>query len=115
MEAVVEAAVAGDELAELALAVYVHHLGASVAAMAAAMGGVDAITFTGGVGENSAEVRARVARRLAFLGIEIDEAENRTPTLDADLSAPGSTVRAIVLRRTRGPPDRPRGEGHLGE
>ena len=97
MAAVAEAAVAGDELAELALAVYVHHLGAAITAMAAAMGGVDAVTFTGGVGENSAEVRARVARRLAFLGIEIDEAENRTPTLDADLSAAGSTVRMVVL------------------
>ncbi|MGA8724646.1 MAG: acetate/propionate family kinase [Acidimicrobiales bacterium] len=97
MAAVVEAA-AGDELAELGLAVYVHHLGAAIAAMAAAMGGVDAVTFTGGVGENSAEVRARVARRLVFFGIEIDQAENRTPTLDADLSTPGSTVKAVVLR-----------------
>lgn len=98
MEAVVEAAGAGDELAELALAVYVHHLGGAVAAMAAAMGGVDAIAFTGGVGENSPEVRARVARTLAFLGTEIDEGTNRAPVLDADLSAPGATVKAVVLR-----------------
>jgi acetate kinase len=98
MEAVVEAAEAGDELSELALRVYVHHLGAAVAAMAAAMGGVDAVTFTGGIGENSAAVRASVARTLGFLGVEVDEAANRDPALDADLSAPGSTVKALVLR-----------------
>jgi acetate kinase len=98
MKAVTEAAGAGDELAELGLGVYVHRLGGAIAAMAAAMGGLDAVTFTGGVGENSAEVRARVTRSLAFLGVEIDEARNTGLTLDAELSTPGASVRTLVLR-----------------
>ncbi len=97
MAAVVEAAAAGDELGELALAVYVHRLSGAIAAMAAAMGGLDAVSFTGGGGENSAEVRAGAARSLGFLGVEIDEARNRAPALDADLSAPGARVKTVVL------------------
>jgi acetate kinase len=98
MEAVVEAAEAGDELAELAFGVYVHRLNGAVAAMAAAMGGIDAVTFTGGVGENCPEVRARVARSLAFLGVELDEDRNRAPDFDADVSAPMAEVNTVVLR-----------------
>ena len=101
MEAVVDAAGAADEdaeLAELALGVYVHRLSGAIAAMAAAMGGVDAVTFTGGVGENSAEVRAMAARALAFLGVGLDDGLNDAPTLDADVSAPEASVRTVVLR-----------------
>jgi acetate kinase len=98
MEAVVEAARAGDELAELALGVYVHRLSGAIAAMVAAMGGLEAVTFTGGVGEHSDEVRIRVARSLGFLGVAVDEARNESPTLDADVSAAGARVRTLVLR-----------------
>ena len=55
--------------ARLALAVYVHRVAAAVAASAAALGGLDAIVFTGGIGENSALVRDRVVRAAGFLGV----------------------------------------------
>jgi acetate kinase len=98
MRAVVEAAGAGDELAELGLGVYLHRLSGAVAAMAASMGGLDAVTFAGGVGEHSAVVRAGVARALAFLGVAIDEARNDAGSLDSDLSAVGAAVHTLVLR-----------------
>jgi acetate kinase len=63
---------AGDKQAELALAVYVHRLRAGMAAMAAAMEGLDAVAFTGGVGENSSRVRDLACHGLSFLGIEVD-------------------------------------------
>ncbi|HEY6962670.1 MAG TPA: acetate/propionate family kinase [Gaiellaceae bacterium] len=68
MRAILEAEAAGDEDAALAVGVYVHRLRASVCAMAAALGGVDAIAFTGGVGENAAAIRERALQGLDFLG-----------------------------------------------
>jgi acetate kinase len=66
-----QAAAAGEERAKLALEVYLHRLRGSIAAMAAAMGGVDALVFTGGVGEHSALVRERAVAGLRFLGDEV--------------------------------------------
>ena len=68
MRAVIERADAGDESARLAFDVYIHRLRAGIAAMAAAMGGVDALVFTGGVGENSERVRQAATAGLDFLG-----------------------------------------------
>jgi acetate kinase len=65
-----------DDAAGLALAVYVHRLGAGVAAMAASLGGLDALVFTGGVGENSAEIRALACAGLGFLGVSLDAGLN---------------------------------------
>jgi acetate kinase len=89
---------AGDEAARLAAEVYLHRLRAGIAAMAAAMGGLDALVFTGGVGEHSAPIRARAAAGLAFLGIAIDLAKNAEPELDAEISAPGAAVRTFVVQ-----------------
>ena len=61
----------GDDRAALAVDVYVHRLVAGVAAMAASLGGLDVLAFTGGVGENAPAVRARAADRLGFLGVEV--------------------------------------------
>jgi acetate kinase len=69
MREVLAEAERGEPRAVLARDVYVHRLRAGVAAMAAAMGGLDALVFTGGVGENSAEIRDRACEGLAFLGI----------------------------------------------
>jgi len=88
----------GDEKAELALAVYVHRIAAAVAAMAASLGGIDAIVFTAGVGENSARIRARVCERLSFLGVEVDPERNDGAELDSDVAADGSAVRVLVIR-----------------
>jgi acetate kinase len=77
MREVIAGADGGDERCRLAFDLYVHRLVAGVAAMAAAMGGVDALAFTGGVGENSARVRDAAAARLAFLKPEILVVEAR--------------------------------------
>lgn len=96
MRAVEAAAADGEERALLALAVHDHRLAAAVAAMTAALGGIDALAFTGGVGERSARTRAEAARRLAFLGVAIDP--GGAPDGDADVSAPGVRVRTLVIR-----------------
>ena len=79
MREVLARATAGDQRAILGRNVYLHRLRASVAAMAAALGGIDALVFTGGVGENSAEIRSRAAAGLGFLGVAVDQSRN---TLD---------------------------------
>lgn len=87
----------GDERCRLAFDAYVHRLGAGIAAMAAAMGGLDALVFTGGVGENSARVREAAANAVAFLGVSLDPAANADPGGDALLSAPGAGVAAVRI------------------
>jgi len=69
---------AGDEAATLAFDVYVHRLRAYAGAYIAQLGGVDVISFTAGVGENAAQVRAAALATLGFAGIEIDPARNET-------------------------------------
>jgi acetate kinase len=97
MRELVPRAEGGNEAAGLALDVYVHRLAASVAAMAAALGGLDVLVFTGGVGERSAAVRRRTAERLGFLGVAADDALNADAEPDAEISTAGAAVRALVL------------------
>lgn len=87
----------GDEGARLALDVYLHRLRAGIAAMAAAMGGLDALVFTGGVGEHSAEVRAETAAGLGFLGVSLDEGRNSAIAGDGEIGRAGAGVRTLVL------------------
>jgi acetate kinase len=81
----------------LAREVYLHRLRGLVATMAAAMDGMDAIVFTGGVGENSAEIRARAMDGLGFLGIRCDPARNSGTGPDREIGADGAPVRAFVI------------------
>jgi len=81
--------------AHLALAVFVHGIASAVAAMTVALGGLDAVVFTGGVGEGSAWVRAAVCGKLAFLGVAIDPALNAAATPDAEIGV--GAVRVVVL------------------
>jgi acetate kinase len=97
MRAVLSRAAAGDSRAELARETYLHRLRASVAAMTAAMDGLDAIVFTGGVGENSAEIRQRTLDGLGFLGIAADPVPNASGAGDREIGAPAATVRALVI------------------
>ena len=87
----------GDQRAQLALDVYVHSVVAGIAAMAAAIAGLDVVAFTGGVGQNSALVRERVARRLAHLGVEVEPTLNADNHADADISAPSASARVVVV------------------
>jgi acetate kinase len=81
----------------LAVAVFVHRVAAAVAGMTAALGGLDALVFTAGVGEGSALVRARVCERLGFLGVELDPARNGAAEPDCEVGVGGSRVRVHVL------------------
>jgi len=83
--------------ARLALAVFCYRVAAAVAAMATALGGLDALVFTAGIGEGSAPIRARICRRLRFLGVELDERANASAAPDADLAAAASPVRVWVV------------------
>jgi acetate kinase len=101
MREVLSRAAAGDERAVLGRDVYLHRLRASIASMAAAMDGLDVLVFTGGVGENSPEIRYRAAAGLGFLGIAVDESAN---TLDKEVrgddwesTAQDARVRTFVI------------------
>ena len=99
MAEVVQRGDRGDAHADLALSVYTHRVCASVAAMAAAMDGVDALVFTGGVGEHAPQVRARAVSGLGFLGFRLDEERNRSLEGDADVAAAGSNPVLVVRAR----------------
>jgi acetate kinase len=86
-----------DDEARQALAVYVHRLRGAVAAMAAAMDGIDVLGFTGGVGEGAASVRAAAATGLGFLGVMLEETLNAGARADAEIGAPASKVRVFVI------------------
>ena len=86
-----------DGDARLALDVYVHRLRGAIAAMAAGMGGLDVLAFTGGVGEHAPAIRAAAADGLTFLGLALDDRRNAAATSDADIGADGAAVRSVVL------------------
>jgi acetate kinase len=97
MREVLERADTGEERALLALAVYLRGLRGAIAAMAAAMGGLDVLVFTGGVGERSAVVRARAVEQLGFLGVTIDALRNRSAQGDTEISAEDGAVPTLVI------------------
>ncbi|SEG56591.1 acetate kinase [Thermomonospora echinospora] len=90
-------AAGGDMAAQLAVEVYLHRLRGCIAAMTAALGGLDVLVFTGGVGEHDARVRRSVAEGLAYLGVDVDEEANESAHADADITAAGAAVRTLVV------------------
>ena len=98
MRDVEAAANEGNERAVLALKMYAYRVKKYIGSYAAAMGGVDAVVFTAGVGENQTGLRADICRGLEFLGIEIDEAVNATVRgREAVISSPSSRVKVVVV------------------
>ena len=97
MREVLERAQRGEESARLALEVYVHRLRAAIAAMAAALDGLDALVFTGGVGEHAATVRELTAGGLGFLGVAIDSRLNLAAAGDGEISAQDASARTLVI------------------
>ena len=85
------------EPARLAIEVHAHRLRREIAAMAAAMNGLDALVFTGGIGEHQPAVRAEAADGLAFLGVAIDPDRNNATYADGEVTAPGATARTLVV------------------
>jgi acetate kinase len=86
-----------DDEARLAVDVYVHRLRAGIAAMSTAMDGLDALVFTGGVGEHAAPIRERTAAGLGFLGIALDPVANAATSADAEIGANGAAARTLVV------------------
>lgn len=94
----IEKAIAGGSAAaRLALDVFVYEIRKYIGAYAVAMGGLDAIAFTGGIGENSPRLRAECCAGLGFLGVELDAAANGNGSGDRLLSAPGSRVKVLAV------------------
>jgi len=83
--------------AGLAVEVYVHRIRQTVGAMAATLGGIDALVFTAGVGEHAPEIRERVCEKLNYLGLELDRTANQTCKPDADIAMPASVARVLVI------------------
>ncbi len=99
MREVEKAAASGRRRAQLALDMFCYRITKYVGAYAAAMGGIDALTFTGGIGENSPLVRHATTRTLRFVGIELDEAANESPERGAEVlvSTPSSRVAVAII------------------
>jgi len=83
--------------ARLAVELYVHRIRQTIGAMAATLGGIDALVFTAGVGEHAPEIRRRVCENLNFLGLELDQRANATCQADADVAVPASAARILVI------------------
>jgi acetate kinase len=90
-------AAAGDEAAMLAFDVFIHRLVTGIGAMTAAAGGLDALVFTGGIGEHSPVVRAAATGRLGHLGVLIDPGHNDHADPDADISHAQARARTLVI------------------
>jgi acetate kinase len=91
----------GDPRAKLAFDVYAHRLVREAGGMIAVLGGLDALVFTGGVGENSPEVRESLCRQLSFAGVQVDEAANRHPQFEggvARIAPADSAIPTLVIR-----------------
>ena len=87
----------GETAAIEGMKCYIYSIVKFIGSYIAALGGVDAIVFTAGVGENSPLVRQLVLERLSYLGIELDEEKNKVRGEEAEITKPGSKVRAFVI------------------
>ena len=97
MREVVAAMKEGNTRAKLAFDIFVHRLRSGIGSMIAALNGIDALVFTAGIGENSAEVRAAACANLGFLGLAIDAERNLSSPMESEISTTSSAVRVLVL------------------
>ncbi len=87
----------GNERAALALEVFTYKVKKTIGEYAFAMGGLDAVIFTAGIGENNPKIRRMVCENLDFVGISIDLEKNEVRGKELDISAPGAKVRTLVI------------------
>ena len=92
-----KAAEEGNKRARLAIDMFCYKTTKRIASASAAMGGVDAVVFTAGVGENSASLRAQIVENLAFMGIKIDPEKNNVRGQEVDISAADATVHTLLI------------------
>ncbi|MGM9840941.1 MAG: acetate/propionate family kinase [Candidatus Limisoma sp.] len=97
MRDIENAVAAGDARAQLALDMYEYRITKYIGAYTAALGGVDVIVFTGGVGENQTGTREKICRQLEYLGIDFDAEKNKTRGEEIELTREGSKVRVVVI------------------
>jgi len=98
MREIEDGAIAGDEICRLAHDIYEYRIAKYIGAYAAAMNGVDAISFTAGVGENSPYLRKNVVDKyLGYLGIKLDEEANDCKACEKLISTPDSTVKVLIV------------------
>ncbi|KRK72909.1 acetate/propionate family kinase [Lacticaseibacillus nasuensis] len=86
-----------DPRAKLALDIFANRVAKYVGSYAAVMNGVDALVFTGGVGENGIDMRLRIMRHLSYLGATVDETKNHVRGKETDLSAADATVKTLLV------------------
>jgi len=98
MRQIVAAMKDGHRRAKLAFEIFVHRLQAGIGAMIAVLGGIDALVFTAGIGENSPEVRAAACANFGFIGLKLDPAKNAQSSADQDISLSDSAVRVLIVR-----------------
>ncbi|HXW90770.1 MAG TPA: acetate kinase [Terriglobales bacterium] len=98
MREILASAKGGHPRAKLAFDIYIHRLQAGIGSMVAVLGGIDALVFTAGVGENSAEVRSATCSKLEFLGLKLDETANAQRSADKDIATLDSPARILVIR-----------------
>jgi acetate kinase len=87
----------GNQRAQLAFDIYIHRLQSLIGSMLTSLGGLDALIFTAGVGENAPLVREKVSAGLSFLGVELDQAKNNAHPVDQDIATATSSVRILVI------------------
>ncbi len=97
MRDVARAVAEGNDRARLAVAIFCYRVKKYIGAYAAAMGGLDAVVFTGGIGENDAQVRSAVCDNMEFLGLEMDQRKNETLEGPADISKSTGAARILLV------------------
>jgi acetate kinase len=97
MRIVLQASEQGNERARLAIELYVYRLQTFIGSMIAALGGIDVLSFTGGVGENATAIRAATCEAFGFLNLKFDAARNEASPVDQDIATPESSVRILVV------------------
>lgn len=95
---ITKAMLAGDERAKLTFDMFVHRLSGSIAAMVTALGGLDVLLFTGGIGEHSSYVRAAACRKLSYMNLALNEKLNDADPVDIDVASSSSQVRILVVK-----------------
>lgn len=98
MRTLLKARSTGDARAILAFDIYIQRLREYIGAMLAVLGGLDALVFSGGVGEHAPDVRAAACETLGFLNLRLDARKNAAPAGDQDISAPGAVARVLVVQ-----------------
>ena len=94
---IMDAAAHGNNRAQFAIDIFCYRITKYIGAYAAAMGGLDAVVFTGGIGENAVDVRAKVLAPLGFMGLKVDDIKNKSKEKEKVISSVGSRIKALVI------------------